>query len=402
MEIVQPKLRLPEFEGNWTKDILGNLIEIKSGYSPSTYNLKLEGLYPFIKVDELNNCNKYQLNSREYSDDSKGIIPSNSIIFPKRGAAILNNKVRINSSNILMDSNMMALLPKKGKIYSEFLYYLITKVELYKIADTSTIPQINNKHIEPFNVNIPSVEEQTRIANFLSSIDEKLNLLKEKKALLEDYKKGIMQKIFNQEIRFKDDNGQDFEEWESIKLSDILKENKTRNKANEITEVFSVAKSKGVINQIEHLGRSYASNNISNYKVVFENDVVYTKSPTSDFPYGIIKQNKLNRKGVVSVLYGIFTPINKYVGILLDNYFSDWKNTYNYLDPIVQKGAKNTINIGNETFLNGVEIMFPIDIKEQTKIANFLSAIDEKIELVSNQIEDTQEYKKGLLQQMFV
>ena len=84
------------------------------------------------------------------------------------------------------------------------------------------------------------------------------------------------------------------EEWKPVKLNEILKEHKTRNTKSEYDEVFSVAKEKGVINQIEHLGRSYASDDITNYKVVFPNDVVYTKSPTAGFPFGIIKQNKMD------------------------------------------------------------------------------------------------------------
>ena len=82
------------------------------------------------------------------------------------------------------------------------------------------------------------------------------------------------------------------EDWKPVQLKEILKEHKSRNTKNQVEEVFSVAKEKGVINQIEHLGRSYASDDISNYKVVYTNDVVYTKSPTAGFTFGIIKQNK--------------------------------------------------------------------------------------------------------------
>lgn len=398
METLQPKLRFPKFKGEWTKDILGNLITIKSGQSPSTYNLKLKGINPFIKVDELNNCNKYQLISREYSDDSRGLILSNSIIFPKRGAAILNNKVRINSTNILMDSNMMALLPIKQKIYSEFLYYLITKVELYKIADTSTIPQINNKHIEPFNVNIPSIDEQTKIANFLSSIDEKLNLLKEKKALLEDYKKGIMQKIFNQELRFKDNNGNDFEKWEKVILGEISDvRDGTHDSPKYVDNGYPLITSKNLN---------------SNGKLDFKNVEYITQL---DFD----KINKRSKVDIGDIIFGMIGTIGNPV-LLKSNDFAIknvalikekqiLKNSFliHYLNSNLILNQFNKENVGGtQKFLSlgiirNLEILLP-SITEQTKIANFLSAIDEKIELVSNQIQDTQEYKKGLLQQMFV
>jgi len=190
-------------------------------------------------------------------------------------------------------------------------------------------------------------------------------------------------------------------DWKPVQLKEILKEHKSRNSKNQFKEVFSVAKEKGVINQIEHLGRSYASDDISNYKVVFPNDVVYTKSPTADFPFGIIKQNKLNRTGVVSVLYAVFKPKSIEVGLLLDFYFSSWINTYNYLVPLVHKGAKNTMNIGNEDFLNGVKIYLPTQKEEQKQITDFLIQIDKRIDQLKQKRENLEFYKKGITQKIF-
>jgi type I restriction enzyme S subunit len=191
------------------------------------------------------------------------------------------------------------------------------------------------------------------------------------------------------------------EEWKPVKLIEILKEHKTRNTKSEYDEVFSVAKEKGVINQIEHLGRSYASDDITNYKVVFPNDVVYTKSPTAGFPFGIIKQNKMDRTGVVSVLYAVFKPKNIELGLLLDFYFSSWVNTYNYLVPLVHKGAKNTMNIGNEDFLNGAKISLPPQKEEQKKITDFLIRIDNRITQLTEKKENLEQYKKGITQKIF-
>jgi type I restriction enzyme S subunit len=192
-----------------------------------------------------------------------------------------------------------------------------------------------------------------------------------------------------------------YKKWEVFSLTEILSEHKTRNKVNEFTEVFSVAKTKGVINQIEHLGRSYASNDITNYKVVFPEDLVYTKSPTAGFPFGIIKQNTTNRTGVVSVLYGVFKPKTPSIGALLAFYFSSPTNTYNQLVPIVHRGAKNTMNIGNLDFTNGIKLCLPVDENEQNRIALFLSETDNLInELIKKKTLLT-EYKKGVTQQIF-
>lgn len=191
------------------------------------------------------------------------------------------------------------------------------------------------------------------------------------------------------------------EDWKQVKLNEVLKEHKTRNSKLEYNEVFSVAKEKGVINQIEHLGRSYASDDISNYKVVFPNDVIYTKSPTAGFPFGIIKQNKMNRTGVVSVLYAVFKPKNSEIGLLLDFYFSSKVNTYNYLVPIVHIGAKNTMNIGNEDFLNGRKIALPINIDEQKKINSFFRSVDERLIQLRTKSKLLEDYRKSIIQKIF-
>ena len=191
------------------------------------------------------------------------------------------------------------------------------------------------------------------------------------------------------------------EDWKQVKLNEVLKEHKTRNSKLEYNEVFSVAKEKGVINQIEHLGRSYASDDISNYKVVFPNDVIYTKSPTAGFPFGIIKQNKMNRTGVVSVLYAVFKSKNSEIGLLLDFYFSSKVNTYNYLVPIVHIGAKNTMNIGNEDFLNGRKIALPINIDEQKKINSFFRSVDERLIQLRTKSKLLEDYRKSIIQKIF-
>jgi len=193
---------------------------------------------------------------------------------------------------------------------------------------------------------------------------------------------------------FKDD-------WQEYKLSEILVEHKTRNKNNDVKEVFSVAKTKGVINQIEHLGRSYASDNISNYKVVYPFDIIYTKSPTASYPFGIIKQNTTNRTGVVSVLYGVFKPKNKSLGSLLHYYFSSSINIYNYLVPLVNIGAKNTMNVGNSDFLNGVKLKLPSNELEQKKISSFLFEYENYIKLLDRKLTLLNKYRNNVVEKIY-
>lgn len=205
--------------------------------------------------------------------------------------------------------------------------------------------------------------------------------------------------IFSQELRFKADDGSDFPSWETRKLRHVFVEHREKDSGKEY--VFSVSVAKGLINQIEHLGRSFSAQDKSNYNLVKLGDVVYTKSPTGNFPFGIIKQSKLSVNVIVSPLYGVFTPETLSLGCILDAYFESPVNANNFLKPIVHKGAKNTLNITNKTFLSG-SLNLPVSHQEQQKIADFLSAVDAKIEAVSGQIKKMQQFKKGLLQQMFV
>jgi len=186
--------------------------------------------------------------------------------------------------------------------------------------------------------------------------------------------------------------------WEEKKLFDVLHEHGLKSDGTE--EVYSVSVHKGVVNQIEHLGRSFAASNTSHYKRVLPGDVIYTKSPTGEFPYGIIKQNKASKPVIVSPLYGVFKPETLSLGVILDAYFEYPQRTINYLSSIVQKGAKNTINIRNDVFLSKTLIL-PTDKNEQQKIASCLSSLDEVIAAHSQKLELLKEHKKGLMQNLF-
>ena len=151
---------------------------------------------------------------------------------------------------------------------------------------------------------------------------------------------------------------------------------------------------------MDYLGRNYAAEDTSNYKLVYPNDVVYTKSPTGAFPYGIIKQNRNPYKVIVSPLYGVFKPINKYIGYIIQSYFEVPNRLNKYLSPIIQKGAKNTINISNSTFISK-EVVLPENEQEQKKIAQCLASINTQIRQQQKQIDVLIQHKKALLQQLF-
>jgi type I restriction enzyme S subunit len=383
-----PVLRFPEFDYQWQENRLVNLfVEFKSGYGITSTNIFDKGEYPVYGGNGLRGYTNQFTHEGFY------------LLIGRQGA--LCGNVNRSFGKAYISEHAIACKANESSD-TEWLAQRLSYYNLNRLSESSAQPGLSVNKLLRFKIIVPTLPEQQKIATFFTAIDQKISQLKKKHQLLEQYKKGVMQKIFSQQIRFNDDDGMEFPKWEKKRLGEVLYEHKTLNSKGDFKEVFSVAKHKGVINQIEHLGRSFSAKDVSNYKVIYPNDIVYTKSPTSDFPFGIIKQNLTSRTGIVSPLYGVFRPVTGDLGFLLHNFFLSWVNTYNYLNPLVQKGAKNTMNINNKDFLNGARITLPVSEKEQTKIANFLSSIDNKIQYTQVQIERAEQWKKGLMQKMFV
>jgi len=182
----------------WEIKKLGDLVKITSGDSPSKYTFQSYGI-PYFKVEQLNNSNKYQIHTPYYVETGNAI-PQGSIIFPKRGASILLNKVRILKQDSLMDTNLMTLTLSE-ELHSEFIYYLLTHIELWRIADTTSIPQINNKHINPIEISIPSIQDQIQIATVLSDMDDEIAASENKLDKYKKIKQGMMQNLLTGKIR---------------------------------------------------------------------------------------------------------------------------------------------------------------------------------------------------------
>ncbi|CAM3258485.1 restriction endonuclease subunit S [Aequorivita lipolytica] len=392
-----PQLRFPVFQDEWENSEFRNIAKRrKDRFNPKDSNEN----QPCIELECLSQETGFLLGTLNSKDQKsiKNVFVKNDILFGKLRPYL--KKFYKADFDGVCSSEIWVL--NGVKLENEFLYYLIQTDKFnYEVNQTSgsKMPRADWNYISEIKFSFPSIREQQKIAEFLTAIETRIQSLTKKKSLLEEYKRGVLQQILRQEIRFKHDNGVAFPKWEKRKFSDVLFEHKLKSTGNE--EVHSVSVHKGVINQIEHLGRSFSAKNTDHYSRALPNDIIYTKSPTGDFPLGIIKQNHIKEDVIISPLYGVFTPETKELGYILHVYFESPINTSNYLSSIIQKGAKNTINITNTTFLSK-KMLLPVSKEEQAKIANFLSAIDKKIELVDKQIEKTKTYKKGLLQQMFV
>lgn len=293
----------------------------------------------------------------------------------------------------------------RDKFYKSFLvqYLRTTKTQnhILKLAGTSTIPDLN--HSDFYRIPIPYFEfdEQQKIADFLTSVDTKISQLAEKHRLLKKYKKGVMQQIFSQQIRFKDEDGNAFLEWEEKHFGDVFTRVTTKNTENN-ENVLTISAQKGLISQLEYFNKSVAAKDVSGYYLLHKGDFAYNKSYSQGYPMGAIKPLKRYEKGVVSTLYICFRPKAKFSDAYFEQFF-DAGMLNREIAKIAQEGARNhgLLNVSVKEFFDDIKLTVPT-LDEQKKIAQFLRSIDTKIEGVVEQIEQTKQFKKGLLQQMFV
>jgi len=259
------------------------------------------------------------------------------------------------------------------------------------IGDAGAKAGLNLKAIGEFPILLPPLPEQRAIADTLSTWDAAIEKTERLIAAKERWISGFGKQLFR---RGRENSRLG---WKTVALHEVLHEHGDVSTGNE--SVYSVSVHKGLVDQIEHLGRSFAAANTSNYNRVHFGDVVYTKSPTGDFPLGIFKQSTVDNDVIVSPLYGVFTPQTFELGVILDFFFSSPVNAKNYLNPLIQKGAKNTISITNTTFLRG-QICLPMDLGEQKKMCDLIQATRNEMRTLQSILDKLKLQKRGLMQKL--
>ena len=390
-----PRLRFPEFSGEWVKVYLSEICERvtrKNKNNRSKLPLTISAQYGLVDqitffnkvVASADMSNYYLLKKGEFAYNK-----SYSSDYPWGAIKRLDRYDEGALSSLYIcfeikkctDSDFIVQYFESPKWYREVSNIAGEGARNHGLLNIAIGDFFNTKHYLPSSIN-----EQQKIAKLLLLIDQRIET---QNKIIEDLKKlkvAITQKISKDKSNRK------------VILSELLTERCEKNK--ELYPVHSVSVSEGIINQVDYLGRSFAANDISNYNVVYYGDIVYTKSPTGDFPYGIVKMSSINAKVSVSPLYGVYQPCSDSIGIYLHNYFCNPLNAKNYLHKLIQKGAKNTINITNKRFLEN-EISLPNEnlLKEY---ALFISSFELKIKLEQKTLLLLQQQKQYLLQQMFI
>jgi len=399
-----PELRFAEFSGEWEEKRLGEVTTyvdyrgrapiktVKGHFLVTAKNIK-KG---FIDYE----CSKEYVAEKDYLNVmSKGIPEVGDILFTTE--APMGNVAQVDDKNIALAQRVIKFRSKKMLSNPYLLHYMLSAVFQNLISKKSigtTVQGISGKELHRVKLSFPSIHEQEKIASFLGGVDERLEQLGKKQKLLEEYKKGVMQQIFSQELRFKAEDGSDYPEWVEKKLSNITKiydgTHLTPKYVEQGVPFFSV----------EHLTRNqfidtkYISEEVfekENKRVKLEeNDILMTK-------IGDIGTSKLIDWKVNASFYVSLALIKSQKG-----FNSSFLNQFIKSDFFQRQLHGKTLHVAFPKKINlgeiGQCIVHMPSLKEQTKIANFLSSLDEKIALTQEELNGTKEFKKALLQKMFV
>ena len=403
-----PKLRFKEFDGEWTKYKIAEVTEYLvdgTHFSPKS----TDGEFKYITSKNIRNDGLDLTNISYISKDEHESIYKRckvqlgDILLTKDGANTGNCCLNTLDEEFSLLSSVAVLRGKNQSFDNNFILQILQsdlgQNTIVSSMSGQAITRITLTKLKDYSFNFPEFKEQTKIASFLSAVDEKITQLTQKHQLLSQYKQGMMQKLFNQQIRFKADDGSEFGEWEDKTISDIASYRRG-----------SFPQPYGLPEWLDENGFPFvqvydvAENMLLKDKTKIKisqlaaNQSVLAKAGTLI----ITLQGSIGR--VAKMQYDAYVDrtlliFQSYAMPIDTDYF---KYALYLLFNIEKEKADGGIikTITKET-LSKFNIGIPC-LEEQTKIANFLSAIDQKIDVVSEQLEQAKLWKKGLLQQMFV
>jgi type I restriction enzyme S subunit len=372
----RPKLRFPEFKGEWERKKLGEVVSNKSGkYNPDkeTESVKC------IELEHLASESSQLLGyiDGKNSGSIKNKFDKGDVLFGKLRPYL--KKYLLAPFDGVCSSEIWVL--KGQNISNDFLFRIIQTESFIDLANQSSgskMPRADWSVVESGIFSFPSLPEQKRIASFLTALDQKNAELKQKKNLLEQYKKGVMQKLFSQALRFKDENGKEFPKWEKKRLGEIAR----------ITTGSSNRQDSNLDGDYTFFDRSQDIRTSDRF--LFDAEAIIVPGEGQEFIPKYFK-GKFD-------LHQRTYAIMDFKGI--DGMFLFYSISFNS-NHLNSHAVGSTVKSLRLPMFLTMPINLPC-LKEQTKIANFLSAIDEKINRTENQLQQTQAYKKGLLQKMFV
>lgn len=388
-----PRLRFPEFQEDWKILPLGDLCK-QISYGLTVRPKYYESGIPLISAREIVSGKidfdgAPKISEEDFLQLSNKAKPKFGDVFLSKTGTIGLSTIFLENFKIAITQNISVLRFKDNQKNSPFflLHYLRTRKFIktaIKKVNQSTIMDLQLGDIKKINFPFPTIVEQQKIADFLTGVDKRIELLEKKKTLLETYKKGVMKKIFNQEIRFKDDKGNDFPDWEEKKVKDVF-----RVTRGNVLSVNQMTESEN----LDYRYPVYSSQTKNKGVVGYYNEFLFQDSLTWTTDGA--------NAGEVNFRKGKFYCTNVCGVLISENGFAN-----ECISNLINSVSKRYVSyVGNPKLMNGVmaeiKLAFP-SIKEQEKISKFLVSVDIKIDLLETQIDKSKTWKKGLLQKMFV
>jgi type I restriction enzyme S subunit len=389
-----PKLRFSAFSAKWNIILLDDVADRGSGHTPSkSFPNYYNGDIKWVSLADSKKLDKGYIDDTEIKISLEGIKHSSAVIHPKESVLLSRDagvgKSAVMKTEMAVSQHFIVWQGKKNILSNWFLYHImqILKPEFERIAIGSTIKTIGLPYFKKLKIAIPNYPEQQKIASFLSAVDKKIQLLNRKKQLLEQYKKGVMQQLFSGKLRFKDGNGKTYPKWEEKKLGDVC------DCMDNMRKPINDAERQTMQGTIPYWGANKIMDYVNDY--LFDETIVLLAEDGGNF-------NEYATRPIANISYGKCW-VNNHTHVLkgkrnLSNEFLFYSLVHKNITGFVSGGTRAKLN---KSEMLKIPIIYP-SIEEQKKIADFLSAIDVKIENLSKQINQTQNFKKGLLQQMFV
>ena len=387
-----PVLRFPEFDQEWEDNILGAVsLNEDNKRRPVSKSERVAGEYPYYGANGIQDY----VNQFIYSGE-RLLIGEDGSVLTEEGTPVLNW-----ATGEFWVNNHAHVLSQKDGSSLKYLYYYLSTVRIPGLV-TGISPKLTQDNLNSIRVLLPpSLNEQKKLAECLSAIDELIYALDQKVDALKARKKGLIQQLFPQgdettpRLRFPGYTG----EWEEKKMSNVFTRITRRNSENN-QNVLTISAQYGLISQLEFFKKSVASSDVTGYYLLKKGEFAYNKSSSQGRPFGAIKPLRLYDKGVVSTLYICFKCNDPREIDFWDQYF-DAGLLDKELMPIAQEGARNhgLLNIPTNGFF-GLSVLSP-SIDEQRKIAACLSALDDTIQAETDRLKALKAHKKGLMQQLF-
>ena len=409
----EPKLRFKADDGSdfsgWEEKTLGELC------APLTYGMnaaatKFDGENRYIRITDID-------------DETHALLP-NDIVSP---SGELDDKYLVKRGDILLartgasTGKSFLYHPKDGKLFyagflikahvlpssDDYFIYSQTLTDRYwKWVKTASMrsgqPGINANEYASYSFAVPSLPEQRKIADFLSAVDAVIAAQQAEVDAWEQRKKGVMQKLFSQEVRFKADDGSEFPAWESATVGELFTFVTEKNKDGHINNVITNSAERGLVPQREYFDKDIAvDGNTKGYTVIRKGDFVYNPRKSTSAPFGPFNIYERNEVGIVSPLYTCLTPYDDEMAPYLAWYFKTNRWHPYIVTHGAQSGARHDRVGMTVALMEGIPVLLP-SLPEQRKIADCLASMDEVIQKSKGELAKWRELKKGLLQQMFV